>query len=301
LQNIILLLVCLATGVALRRFGKVPEDAPATLNGFIINVALPALVLSHVHDIHLDPALLYSVAMPWLLFGAGAVTFYAASRMLSLSPETTGALILTAGLGNTSFIGIPMIEAFYGRDGIAIGILIDQLGTYLVLSTLGIMVATVCSRGTADARSIALRIVTFPPLLALVVALATMDVAFPPWLAAMLGRLGDTVAPLALVSVGLQLRLGALARNRMPLALGLGFKLLLGPALLAAIYFGVLGMDGPQSQVTLFESAMAPQISGAIVASQHGLDPPLVTLMVGIGTLLAFATLPMWWRIFGLL
>jgi hypothetical protein len=40
---------------------------------------------------------------------------------------------------------------------------------------------------------------------------------------------------------------------------------------------------------------MGPMIGGAIVATQHGLDPPLVSLMVGIGTLAAFATLPMWW------
>ncbi len=29
---------------------------------------------------------------------------------------------------------------------------------------------------------------------------------------------------------------------------------------------------------------MGPQIGGAIVATQYGLDPPLVTLMVGIGS-----------------
>lgn len=34
-----------------------------------------------------------------------------------------------------------MIESFYGTSGMPIGILIDQLGTDLVLSTLGIAVA----------------------------------------------------------------------------------------------------------------------------------------------------------------
>jgi len=49
------------------------------------------------------------------------------------------------------------------------------------------------------------------------------------------------------------------------------------------------------TQVTIFEAAMAPQIGAAIVAIEHKLDPPLVTLMVGIGIPLSFLTLPVWW------
>ena len=40
---------------------------------------------------------------------------------------------------------------------------------------------------------------------------------------------------------------------------------------------------------------MAPQIGGAIVAMQYGLDASLITLMVGLGTILSFLTVPMWW------
>jgi hypothetical protein len=48
------------------------------------------------------------------------------------------------------------------------------------------------------------------------------------------------------------------------------------------------------TRVTLFEAAMGPQIGGAIVAAQHGLNPPLVSLMVGVGISLSFLTLPLW-------
>jgi predicted permease len=301
MQNIILLLICLLAGVLLRRFARVPDNAHMALNGFIIYVALPALVLTQIHGIHLDPALFYSVAMPWLLFIGGVTVFYGLARCLSLTPETAGALMLTGGLGNTSFIGLPMIEAFYGKSGMAVGILIDQLGTYLVLSTLGITVACICSRGTADARTVAFRVVTFPPLIALVLAFALVDEVYPAWLQAVLSRLGDTLAPLALVSVGLQLRVDALRTNRVPLALGLGFKLLAAPALLVLVYFLTVGVYGAEMRITMFESAMGPQIGGAIVASQYGLNPSLVTLMVGVGTILAFATLPVWWAVIALL
>ena len=79
------------------------------------------------------------------------------------------------------------------------------------------------------------------------------------------------------------------------MALGLGFKLLLASLLLAVFYLELLGKTGTVTHVTLFDAAMGPQIGGAIVATQYGLKPPLVPLMVGIGSLVGFLTLPMWW------
>ena len=73
------------------------------------------------------------------------------------------------------------------------------------------------------------------------------------------------------------------------------FPPLIALVLLAVIYLKLLGATGTIAHVTLFEAAMGPQIGGAIVATQYGLDPPLVTLMVGIGSVAAFLTLPLWW------
>jgi predicted permease len=297
MQNIILLLLCLAIGIALRRFDRVPDNAHTTLNVFIIYVAFPALILSQVHGLHLDATLLVSVLMPWAMFAIGGSFFWAMARYFKLPSTTIGALTLTGGLANTSFIGLPMIEAFYGRSGIATGILIDTLGSYLVLSTLGITIACIYSSGTASARDVAIRVVTFPPLIAVAVAMALMYISYPEWLSGVLARLGGTLAPLALVSVGLQLRLDAWRGNRMPLAVGLGYKLIAAPAFFGALYLGGLGLHDGNMRVTVLESAMGPMIGGSIVASQYGLNPPLVTLMVGVGTLLAFITTTGWWQV----
>jgi len=56
----------------------------------------------------------------------------------------------------------------------------------------------------------------------------------------------------------------------------------------------VLGTGEEITRVTLFEAGMGPMIGGAIVAAQHGLNPPLVSLMVGVGISLSFLTLPLW-------
>jgi predicted permease len=241
MTNIPLLTACLPTGVLLRIARRVP-DAHAALNGFIVRVALPALILGQIHGLRLATNLLWPVSIPWLLFALSAVAFTMLARVLRLPSATTGALIMTAGLTSTSFVGLPMIEA-YGAQGLPTGIFAGQLGTCLVLSTAGAIIACLFSAGTASRRESLLRVLTFPPLAALVLAILLAPVEHPAWLAELLSRLGGTVAPLALGSVGLQLRLDRL-RGRLPPGLSLGVKPMLAPLLLVRLHAGLPSRHG---------------------------------------------------------
>lgn len=299
MNNVILLLACFALGIALRASGRLPANAPAALNGFVINVSLPALTLVTVRGLTLELQLLLAALTPWLLLGVGAGFFWAVGRLLSLPKPTIGALILTGALANTSFIGIPMIETWYGAEHVGIGIVVDQLGSYMALSTLGIVLAGLCASRDArfDAKAFARKLLGFAPFISLLVALAlaASPFSYPDWLDTLLRRLATTLVPLALVSVGMQLRLSQIRGRMRLLALGLGFKLVIGPALVLAVLAGLLGQRGLVIQVSVFEAAMGPMIGAAIVAMDHDLDPSLVTLMVGLGVPLSFLTLPAWW------
>jgi predicted permease len=295
MPNLILLIACFALGVLMRRLGRFPDNASSVLNAFIINVSLPALTLLYVHELPLDRSLAYPAAMAWILFALGFVFFVALGRAAGWPRATVGGLILVGSLANTSFLGLPMIEAFYGEEHLGLGILIDQLGTYMVLSTLGIMIAVTYAAGDASPAAIAKKILRFPPFQAVLLALALKPIDYPAGAEIVLGKLGATLAPLALVSVGYTLRLAELRGRLAALSAGLAFKLVMGPTLVLALFAGALGAGGPHIQVTVFEAAMAPQIGASIVALEHKLDPPLVTLMVGIGIPLSFLTLPLWW------
>jgi predicted permease len=295
MEQLLLLCACFLLGIVLGRSGRMPANAPQALNGFIINVSLPALALLHIHELRIDASLLAVIAVPWALFLIGALFFPAVGRRLGFSRGTIGCLMLAGALGNTSFVGLPMIEAFFGHDALGIGIIADQPGTFLILSTLGLMIAARASSGDVSAGEIARRVLRFPPFIAMLLALLLLPVGYPGGVSFLLGRLGDTLTPIALVSVGLQLRLSDLRGNGRKLGIGLFYKLLLGPALLLVPILFIPALHGRTMQVALFEAAMPPMITGGIVAMEHDLDPPLATLLLGIGIPLSFLTLPVWW------
>jgi predicted permease len=237
------------------------------------------------------------------MFGLGAGFFGLAARAFRFSPATTGALTLTGGLANTSFVGLPMIETFYGPEFLGLGILIDQLGSYLVLSTVGIFVASLysASERSLNAKAVFRKIALFTPFQAVVVAILLMPFEYPVWLDDLLKRLGATLVPIALVSVGYQLQFSHVRGRLQALTVGLAFKLVVGPALILALFRAPLGDALSVLRVTVFEAAMGPMIGASIVAMDHELDLPLVTLMVGVGIPVSFLTLPLWWYVLGLL
>jgi len=299
MSNLLLLVCCLLAGLLLRRSGKVPEGAHSALTTVIIYLALPAVTLHTLHSFRFDSRQLWPVLMPWLLFGVGALTFGLIGRWLGLGRTSIGALTLVGGLGNTSFVGLPMIESLQGRDGLALGLLIDQLGSYLVLSTVGVFATAVYAvEKQGGLRGAVRKIVTFPPFIALMVALMSRSVPLPADVDKVLIRMGDTMAPLALIAVGLQLRIDAIREKVALLSLGLGYKLLVCPALVVATLWLLDADIDMTTHVSVIEAAMPPMIGAGIVAAQANLDTPLVSTMIGIGIPLGLSTSIAWHWLF---
>jgi predicted permease len=297
MSPLLLIVLCLAAGVLLRRFARVADNAHQALNAVIVHVSLPAATLHHLHGFDFVHGQIGAVLMPWLLFAIGAGVFWSAGRWLRLPRTTVGALMLVGGLGNTSFVGLPMIESLHGRDGLGLGLLIDQLGSYLALSTVGALVALWYGSGPQARPTIGgllRKVVAFPPLIAMVLALLLQPLPMPPSLDQALARIGDTLVPLALLSVGMQLRLASLPEHARALWLGLSYKLLACPALVLALLWWLDAPPDTLARVSVIEAAMPPMIGAGIVAAQAGLNAPLVSLMIGLGIPIGLATATAW-------
>jgi predicted permease len=299
MENIILIFVCLVVGVVLQRLKEFPQNSHLVLNQFVIHISLPALAFYYIPKIKITSDLLYPLAVAWIGFGLSFLFFALLGKNLGWSKKLIGCLILTAGLGNTAFIGFPVIEALYGKEGLETAIIIDQPGSFVVLSTMGILVASYYSRGTASASMILSKILFFPPFIgfAIAVLMNILKYDFVQEIQMVFQKLGTTVTPIALIAVGLQLTFERKSKHWQFLTLGLAFKLLIMPAFIVLLYLFILGKSGAIFDISIMEAAMAPMITASILASTYGLKPRLSSMMIGFGIPISFITLAFWYWI----
>lgn len=288
------LLACFAAGLALRLAGRAPAWLGEYANRWLIGVALPATILEIVPLLRFDPHHLYLVSSMLVVF-SGAWAFAAlAGRALAWSRARIGAVTLLAGLGNCTFIGYPMIEALRGREALGLAVITDQFGLTPVLAIGGSIVAAVYGGQRPGVSAVLRRTLVFPPFVALMVALLVGAAGgLPDALHLPLRVLGATMSPVALLWIGLRFR-PELNRALLGVAaLGLSWKMFLAP--LAMWSMGVvLEVPEPIRVVGVLQAAMAPMITGAVLAERNSLEPPLVHTMLGLGVLLGFVTVPVW-------
>ncbi|HKL53205.1 MAG TPA: AEC family transporter [Wenzhouxiangellaceae bacterium] len=288
----ILLLIALGRLFAAGRV--LPENAADTLNRVVIVLCLPALIFIHVPTLEPSWDLLPLVFIPWLLLALTVVMVLLAARAFGFSRPVTAVLLVLIPLGNTSFLGFPLIEALLGADKVRFAVVYDQFGSFLIVCTHVLFVLAWYGDGPApSAGTIARRIVTFPPFVALVGALLLGNAWFPDWLDALVQAFADMLLPLVTLAVGLQLKLRLVPEYRWPLVFGLAGKLIVLPAAALAMAL-VAGVGSPILDVAVLESAMPPMITAAALASSARLAPPLASAMVAWGVLFSAATVPFW-------
>lgn len=295
----IIIFVCLGLGVLLKRLRVFPDEAPLTLNDLIIYVSLPALSLLHIPEIELNPTLLVPISTAWLVFITAMIIFPLIGKIFGWDKATIGCLILCCGLFNSSFVGFPVMKALYGEEGLKLALMVDQPGSFVVLSTLGIITAVWYSSGRPSSKEIFKKLFSFPPLLAFIAAVLLKAIGFhhTEMTTSVLKPLGAMITPVALISVGMQLDWSQGLSDVKALVVGLGYRLILSPLLLLLLFYGVFSVTGLPLKVSIMEAAMAPMITGAILASRYNLNPKLANLFIGIGIPVSFATLAGWYYV----
>ena len=299
MYNFIIIFAFLFLGLVFQNIKGFPVSIYKYLNKIVIYICLPALALYYIPKIEWSNKLLYPIGVAWITFGGSYLFFTYLGNKFGWSRKLIGCLIITAGLGNTSFLGYPIIQALYGDEGMKTAILVDQPGSFVILSTFAILVASFYSTGKPNRFQIAKKIAIFPPFLTFLIAclMNFLNFDFHEYIQFSLQKLGFIMTPLAMLSVGLQLQFDRRSQHWRFLGLGLLYKLILTPAVIYVLYVVILQQHSRMIEVAVMESAMAPMITASILASSHGLKPRLCSMMVGFGIPLSFITLVFWYFI----
>ncbi|GAB2619692.1 AEC family transporter [Belliella aquatica] len=301
MTNLIIVIIFLLAGIGLQFVRQVPANTAQYLNKYLIYVVLPILALKYIPEIELELSLLWPISTAWISFGISWLLFGTLGKHLNWKKSLTGCLIITTGLANTSFVGFPIVQALYGEEALKIALLIDQAGSFILVSSVAIIVASIYSEEKKRKRDITRKILTFPPFIFFIIAfmLNLLDFQFSAGISAIFDLIAKTLTPVALIAVGLQIKVSADAIRSQYLWLGLGYKLVLIPAVIFVLFGFVFRLEDFVFKISVIETAMAPMITGSIIAISHNLEPKLASLLVGIGIPLSFVTIGIWYFILG--
>ena len=307
----------LLVGVVLQRLNILPASTPSRLIQYVLYVAMPALVLLHLPQLQIDAQLWVPVITPWAMLVLSMLSVVVLARLFNWSREVMGALLIVVPLGNTSFLGFPIVRSFYGEQGLAYAVLYDQFGSFIGLAVIATTLAAIFSHGEAGsatastaasgtppkvdrpkASTVLKKVLTFPPFIALLIALLVLlsGVRYPVGFATLLQAIGMTLVPAVMVAVGLQLQFSVPKADVMPFFASLILKLLVLP-LVALLVFWLSPLGGLPVKVALLEVAMPPMITAGAIAMAAGLKPRLVSAIIGYGVLCSAITIPIWYGV----
>ena len=293
MSNFILIGIFVGLGLLFRRMQAFPKDSPQVLNMFALYVSLPALILLKIPQLQLGREALVAAIVPWGMLLLSVVLILLAARKFAWSRTKIGVLLLVVPVGNTSFMGVPMVNAFFGSAGIPYLIVYDQVGTMLIFALYGSLILAIYGReGALNIASVARRALTFPPTIAAVAGLALRPWPYPEEVVTILHGISQSLTPLVMTAIGLQLNWRLNRHVFGPLSCGLLIKLLIAPVVALAVC-RLLGLGGLPVDVAVFEAGMPPMVTAGALAVVAGMESELAVALVGIGIIVSFVTLPL--------
>lgn len=234
------------------------------------------------------------VLAPILLFFASVFMFKVILKK-SLSADEALVLTVLGGLGNTSFLGFPLLKFFYGDGHLSFAVIFDQL-TFFLLATMA-QWYIVKSTGGYNWKNSAKKILLFPPFIALFIGLLIpKSYEYPSFFAQILVGLKSTVTPVAMLIVGYQLAKYVTFKFSKAVWFGLAYSLMISPLLIWGISYFLT--DNQQIvETSVIEAGMAPMISAGLLLMDNGKLPQLTAQVLCWGIIFSFFTSYLWVKI----
>lgn len=208
----LLSLTIILIGFVLKKLNIIKEDDGKGIAKLIINITLPALILTVIPNINIIPSLLF---LPLISIGFSIFVLFISYLIFRDYPRKIKGIILMCVIGfNIGLFAYPLIEGIWGAEGLQYIALFDT-GNALIIFGVCYSIAAIYSpqenieedESKVDMKYIARKLLTSPPLLAYIVALILnfSDVEFPILISDILGIISRANMALTLLLLGIYL------------------------------------------------------------------------------------------------
>ncbi len=288
--RVALLIGLFVVGFVARRLGWLKPPNAGLMLRTVINVGLPAMFIADVSRIELRADLL---ALPASSLSIMLVTWglsLLVGRAMGLTRADQGTMTISAMSINNGFL-FPFVLAVWGAAGFGQMALFD-LGHVLGQSLLVYAIAATFGGRAAGFGPILRRVLSFPPLWALVVALLlnVSDTALPDWLVTVLRTVGQVILLLVIVALGVLFDAKLLRDRRVPVILLLRMPLGLLVGYLCVLAFG---LEGLTASVVLLGAAAPIGFNAVVLSDMEKLNRELSASAASISVLLGLVYVPL--------
>jgi predicted permease len=294
--NVVLpVFLIIALGFGIRRIEFVDKFFLDKIGHLAYYVALPSLLIWKIgtssFDLNFNPRLILTCYLTIIICGLSA---YGVARLLRLPPREVGSFTQGSFWGNMTYIGLPILLAAYGeeglqRGGVLIGFMIPMINALAVLAL------TWPLKGAMDWKSLVINPVILSCTTGLL--LSYFRISFPTFTVNFLRFLSDLALPLALIAMGGNLSFEKIKQDYKATAFACVIKLFL-MVLLGWFLFTEAEIKGLDFKVGIIILACPTAFSSYLLSSKLGADKSLMSSDIMVSTLLSMLTLSFWlWRL----
>jgi malate permease and related proteins len=272
-----------------------PRQTPFYLGKSLFLVGVPVSVFVFLRRTDLSGSIWLAGVAAWAAMLTGLSLMYGLLNYAGGAQwprSTQGSALLAVTLGNTGYIGFPIILTLFGDPGFAWALFYDLLGTTLGAYGMGALIASHYGAGAKRGFAALQNALKNPTIVAFGLALLYRD-PLPGMLDLGLTAIAWGSIGLALLLIGMRLgQLTSLEQLR-PVLLPIGVKMLLLPLLMWGITLN-LSIPPIAKQVIVLQTAMPPAFATVVLTENYKLDPEFAVAVVAGGTIALLFTLPMW-------
>ncbi|MGG7047936.1 MULTISPECIES: AEC family transporter [unclassified Campylobacter] len=269
---------------------------------FVLCFALPALIFDKIYHINIDIHLLNIVTTGFFASAFGATISLCISLLFKFSRATTVSVVMLSFFGNTLFVGIPVIEGFFGRSAVDMVIFYDQVTTSIPIAILGPVILSFGVKQRVSLLQNCMKILKFPPFISVTLALTAKSFSdifvLPQELFTPLRMISSSVTPVALFAVGLGLNFGGVKSSYKGVCIVMLCRMV-APAVFFVLVVKIFNFEINQTWlVGMMLSTMPPMVLASAMIMKAELDSSLAVSSVALGVAFGFVTLPIIYMLF---
>ncbi len=196
-------------------------------------------------------------------------------------------------VGNTGYLGYPVILSLVGTQYFAWALFYDLLGTTIGAYILGVALAAQYGGSVSNYWNVTKAILINPALWSFGAGLLIRQITLPTLVVSCLDFVAWSSIAASLILIGMRLSKLTSWGSLKLASISLSIKMIIVPMILG-ISLSSFGLTGKTAQVLVLQMAMPPAFATLVLAEAFDLDRELAVTALAVGSIILLITLPLW-------